>query len=329
MIRVIFGEDNFSVEERVRGIAESIGQPEVRDPNTSVFEGDSYSKDEMLGAASAVPFLADRRLVLVRGLLGRLDGGTRRRGRSAGRTPKGDWTQLADELAALPPTTELVFVDGPLRHNGVGLRSAGPQAQAERFPAKRGVELERWINERFTAQAARPSPGAVSRLAELVGGDLRTLDQEIRKLALYAVDRPVEARDVNLMVSRAGETNVFAAVDAVLERRTAVAVRLMHQLREEGASVQHLLFMLARQVRAALLVQELSGNGLPGEEIARRTGLNPGYPLRKTLEQSRRFPFEYLADVHRRLLAADLAFKSGTDERLGVELLVARLSSSR
>ena len=99
MIRVIFGEDDFSVEERVREIAESIGQPEVRDPNTSVFEGDSYSKDEVLGAASAIPFLADKRLVLVRGLLGRLDGGTSRRSRSTGRIPEGDWTHLGDQLA--------------------------------------------------------------------------------------------------------------------------------------------------------------------------------------------------------------------------------------
>ena len=117
MIRVIYGEDEFSVDERVRQIQESIGPQEVRAPNTTILEGDSYSLEQLLAAASAVPFLADRRMVIVRGLLGRLDGDQQRQRRGGGtgrrRLPKGDWSRLANGLSALPSTIRGWTRSGP------------------------------------------------------------------------------------------------------------------------------------------------------------------------------------------------------------------------
>ncbi len=333
MIRVLHGDDEFSIEERLAALREEAGPPEVVGPSTSVFEGDDYSREEMIGAASAVPFLADRRLVIVRGLLGRIDANSgRSRGRPPGNTlrlPKGDWDGLAEGLEALPPTTELIFIEGSLRRNGAGLRAAGGSARVEVFPARRGRDLEEWVRRRFDEVGQGAAPAAVRRLSDLVGGQMRLLDQEIRKLVLYAGDRQVQAGDVDLMVSPAREANIFAAVDAVLERRPAISLKLLYQLLEDGSSVQHILGMLARQVRMVIVAQDMISNGSNQDDIAQRIGAKAGsYPMRKTLDQARKFPLSYLADVHRRLLDADVAFKTGADERIGVELLVARISTA-
>ena len=329
MIRVLHGDDEFSIEERLAELRNEAGPPEVVGPSTSVFEGDGYSRDEMIGAASAVPFLADRRLVIVRGLLGRIDANS---GRSRGRTlklPRGDWDGLAEGLEALPPTTELIFVEGALRRNGAGLKAAGASARVETFPARRGRDLEEWVRRRFAEVGQGAAPAAVMRLSDLIGGQMRLLDQEIRKLVLYAGDRQVQAADVELMVSPAREANIFAAVDAVLERRPAISLKLLYQLLEDGSSVQYILGMLARQVRMVIVAQDMTGTGSSQDDIAQRIGTKAGsYPMRKTLEQARRFPPSYLADIHRRLLEADVAFKTGADERIGVELLVARISTA-
>ena len=317
MIRVLHGEDEFSIEERLAALRGEAGPPEVVGPSTSVFDGDGYSRDEMIGAASAVPFLADRRLVIVRGLLERIDANSgRSRGGSRGnalRLPRGDWDGLAEGLDALPPTTELIFVEGALRRNGAGLKAAGGSARVEVFPARRGRDLEEWVK----------------RLSDLIGGQMRLLDQEIRKLVLYAGDRRVDVADVDLMVSPAREANIFAAVDAVLERRPAISLKLLYQLLEDGRSVQYILGMLARQVRMVIVAQDMTRNGSSQDEIAQRIGTKAGsYPMRKTLDQARKFPPSYLAGIHRRLLEADVAFKTGADERIGVELLVARISTA-
>jgi len=88
--------------------------------------------------------------------------------------------------------------------------------------------------------------------------------------------------------------------------------------------------MLERQIRLVLIAQDLRLAGVSADAAARRLGMRAeSFPFRKTSEQARRFDFAFLSATLHRLLEADLAFKSGADERLGIELLVARLVTER
>jgi DNA polymerase-3 subunit delta len=332
MIRVLHGSDEFSVSERLIEIRAAAGPPEVMLPNTNVFEGDGYSKDELVGAASAIPFLADKRLVIVKGLLGRIEANSGRRSGQNLKVPKGDWAGLSDVIPTLPPSTELVFVEGELRKNGVGMKTVGSTATAEQFDVTRGQALDTWIAERFRAEGASAGPAAVQRLADLIGGQTRLLAQEIGKLALYVDGRPIETADIDLMVAPAREANIFAAVDAVLDSKPSEALRAIHQLLDEGNSIHYLLTMLARQTRMTLVAQDMMNSRAPEPNIAKRIGLRENsFPLRKTLQQARSHPHGYLAWIHRQLLEADVGFKTSSvgDERAAAELLVARLSTAR
>ena len=338
MIRVFHGQDEFSIEEAVARVRESVGPPEVRDPNTTVFEG-SFQMGALVAAASAMPFLADRRLVLVRGLLIRLDNNDKTLG--------DEWDSLPKRFEDIPATSEVLFVEvevesqsprpggrglrsesKKLKLGGRGLRAAGPRAEVREFQPPRGAALDAWVRDRFAVAGAQANGDAIARLAWLAGGNLRLLDQEVRKLALYAAGRPVTHQDVGLMVADAREESIFAAVDAILERKPGVAMRLLYSLLGGGATAAEIINMLARQVRLVLLARELHSASVPIEEMGRRIGVTNRFALEKTLRQAERFSPVYLASVHRRLLSADLAIKTGElDERLAVELLVARLAA--
>ena len=328
LIHVLHGADEFSIEEALRDLRDAVGSPDVREANTSVFEGAAISLGELMAAACSVPFLADRRVVIVRGLLTRLERPKGTKGFDA-RT----WDGLGDALQEMPSTTDVVFIDVSesrrgLQRNGPGLRAVGPEARVREFSVPRRERLQVWIRERAAAAGAQVRPDAVARLAWLVGGNLRMLDQELNKLALYAGDRPVTREDVDLMVSSAHEESVFAAVDAVLERRPGVATRALYMLLEDGTGVSSIINLLVRQVRLVLLARSLLESGVKDQsEIGTRIGLRQGFALDKTLRQARRFRTGYLADVHRKLLDADLASKTGRmEDRLSLEILVARLS---
>lgn len=337
-IRVIYGEDEYSVATRVRTLRSQAAGDGFEEANTSVFEGDRINVDELLAAAHAMPFLAERRVVIVKGLLGRIEGPPGGRRGGGGGSPGGgarvDVARLTEGLRDLPPTTELIFSDGPLRRNGAGLRAAGPQAQPEEHPRKRGADLTAWVARRFAELNARASPAAVALLAEFVGDNTRSLDQEIAKLATYAGAEPVQREHVELLVAPAREANVFAAVDAVLERRLANATRLLYQLLSAGQSVQSIMALIGGQVKRVLIAQELLETGVSADSdrdrMAARVGASPGYQLTKTIEQARRFRRDYLVETMRQLLKADLAIKRGEiEERLALELLVARLAGGR
>jgi len=158
---------------------------------------------------------------------------------------------------------------------------------------------------------------------------LRLLDSEVQKLALFAGEREVTQSDVDEIVGNAREASIFEAVDAALEKRPGVAMRLMYDLIEGGTTVGSIISMLARQVRLTMMAGTLRAKGIDQADIGKRAGINNRYALEKTLRQASRFGPAYLTSVHRKLLEADLAIKTGEqDERLALELLVGRLATA-
>ena len=341
MIRVLHGDDEFSISEAVRQFRASLGEG-AAESNTVEFEGRNFRPGEVEAAARTVPFLADRRLVLVRGLLRRLDtpnAGRQRGGSDAAQMSSTGWNTFGERLSGLPQSTELIFVDtfptgpgGRLKDKGAGLRTLQPAGPVDvtLFATPRGRAVQDWIRSRVMSEGVQASPSAIARLADLVGPNLRLLDQEIRKLSLFAGDRTIQPADVDLMVAPAREANIFAAVDAILERRPGLAMRALYQLLDDGASVQYILSMLSRQTRMLIIARHLREKGVEEQEIGNRIGLRAAFALRKTLEQAGRFSHDYLAAAHTGLSAADLSIKSGeVRERVALEMVVARLSGLR
>ena len=111
--------------------------------------------------------------------------------------------------------------------------------------------------------------------------------------------------------------------------RAGVGIRLIHQILNSGNPPSYVIAMIARQVRLLLLSKELRAQGIAPAEIGRRLSLS-SYPLRKTLEQERRFTAQQLTEFHHKLLEADLSMKTGaSDEQLALDMLIADLASTR
>ena len=339
MIYVIYGEDDFSKRERLEELRQEIGSPELLEANTTVLAGPGLKPRHLLEVCSAVPFLAERRLVIVEGLLEQFDAGRAggRDGRSASaKAALEEWQQAPATLAQIPPTTILVFLEDGLRRNNAVMREMATAAQLREFPLLGGAALERWIRQRIASRGATATPQAVRRLMELVGGNLWVLSNEIEKLALYAGgeaysggEAPIDDEAVGLLVASARETNIFRAVDSILQGRSAIAMRSILGLRQSGETVSYILIMVARQLRFILIAQELQAQRVAGPEMRGRLGLTADFQVREVEEEARCHSYERVAAMYRRLLETDLAIKRGElDEDLALETLVAELCAS-
>jgi DNA polymerase-3 subunit delta len=326
MIRVFHGDDDFSISEAVRRVRDSVGSADVRDANTSVFEG--YPQPEaVLAAAHAAPFLADRRAVIIHGLLTKVQKGDKRL--------KQQWDAFGEQLRDLPATTELVFADplpedkkGKLTPGGRWTRTSGPSAEVREFAQPRQSQLEAWVRERFDRSGGKASDEAVGRMVWLTGGDLRMLDREVAKLVVYCGEKRVEVGDVNDLVPEAREESLFAAVDAILERRVGQALRLMYAVVDSGSEARGLLDQVSRQTRNVIIARDLLDAGASTDRIGEAIGIRAGFALEKTVKQAGMFNAQYLASIHRKLLATDISIKTGNlDDRLAVEILVASIAS--
>jgi DNA polymerase-3 subunit delta len=171
------------------------------------------------------------------------------------------------------------------------------------------------------------SPAAARLLADLVGNNLWVLANELDKLAAYAQGRRIEGVDVKALVDQVRQVNIFALVDAVVERRAPVALRLLRQQVAAGAESGHVMHLVVRQYRLIIQAKELSLRGVTAQEIGQRLGIGSEFVLQRVLDQADRYSLSRLKTVYRRLLEADVAVKRGRyGEELALELLVHDLA---
>ena len=226
----------------------------------------------------------------------------------------------------MPPTSDLVFMEGQLQANNPVLKNVKAVAEVKEFGKMTANDLRGWVQKRVMDRNGSITTNAVQLLVDMIGMDLWALASEVEKLLLYATGRAIEIEDVEEMVVFVKEVSVFTVVDAVLEGNRVVAMRNLTKLLEGEATVPYLLSMLGRQVRMLLLAKELLQEKVPQGELGSRLGISSAYPLRKTLEQARRFTPQSLRVLHRGLLNTDVAIKTGAQgERLALEFLVAEM----
>lgn len=320
MFYVFQGEDTFSCSEALAELKAKMGDPALGDLNTAYLDGSTLALPELIHHCNTIPFMSDRRLVVVRGFLERLW--------KQGETDR--LAALVDYLPTLPETTRLVFVETvelPARHPVIELAAGGDGGFVKTFSLPQGRELERWIRERVKAAGGSISPAAVGALSMYVGNDLYQLAQEIAKLVDYTGGkRAIEEKDVQLLTSHAREGSVFDMVDALGRRDGRTAGRIYHQLLDMGEHPLMLLSMIVRQFRLMIQVKELAPRLLTPEAIARELGQNP-YPVKKIMQQARSLTMPQLRAIYHRLLEADVEIKTGqTEATLALDLLIAELS---
>ncbi len=336
MFYIFHGEDEFGCAEelaRLRGDLAG-GDPAMAELNTSVLDGKGLTLGELRHVCDAIPFMADRRLVIVRGLLSRLASSRRSGDQAETEEEQPAWKkafreELADYLPKLAPTTRLIFVESKAlqaSHPILKLAEREETGYIKSFPRPKDRDLPGWIQRRARSKKGAISHEATSMLAELVGDDLRLLDQEIEKLLIYADGRQVTAQDVRELVSRARELSIFELVDCVGHRQTERALLLLHQLIEDGTEPLYLLAMLARQVRILIQVKELQSEGMTEREIATSLKLHP-FVVQKGWAQAQNFRMAQLEAAHQRLVETDWAIKTGQSEDvLALDVLIAGLT---
>jgi DNA polymerase-3 subunit delta len=328
MFYILYGQDDFSLNQAVEKIKADLGDREMVATNTTSLEGQHLTLSELRNKCDTAPFLSSHRLVIVDGLLGRFEvkQGRPRSGKGKSRNGLGEWEGLASYIEQIPETTVLVLVDEEVKGHNPLLKKLSPVAEVRVFPLLRGKDLKAWIRQRVRKDGGDITPQAVNLLAELIGGDLWAMDGEIQKLLLYSQGRSIKEDDVRQLVSHVQEANIFALVDAVAEGRTEIAQRILHRLYHEGVAPTYILAMITRQFRLIAQAKDL-GKGLSRLQIQDRLGLKSSYSLEKTLSQARLYDFGSVQRAYDKLLETDLAIKTGKySDKLALELLVTELA---
>ncbi|MDE0744574.1 MAG: DNA polymerase III subunit delta [SAR202 cluster bacterium] len=316
MITVLEGKDEYRLSERVSEFRLTVTPPEMSDINTTRLDGNIVTIEELLTSLTTVPFMADRRLAIVEGLLNRLGGSKK---------DLGEWLNFPDLLKDLPPTANLLLIERePIPSNKL-LSTILRLGQVEKFSPLRHRDLLDWINTRCSKLGLDIERTAVALIADSVGSELRLIDSELNKIKTYSRGRLITREDITLMVPYVRQQNVFRVVDSVIEGRTRDALNASSMLIELGESPSGIVRMIERQLRFLILAKHLLSRKIPTGDIGKHINLS-GYPLQKTLEMERKISQARIMSMHDNLLKSNIRVREGKlTEQESFDLLISEL----
>ncbi len=308
-VYLFYGDDHASRAAyiaRLRGrLAERSGE-EWAALNYQRLSPDTHSLDDLRAAVLAVPLFVHRRLIHAVDPLGwARDARARQR-----------FLAVLDQV---PQSTALVLDIGQRLDEGrrgkpphwllAWARERGPgHVYLKALLAPRdAADMARWLYKAAHEAGAQLTPEAAQALAAAIGPDtLRGLN-EVRKLALYAGERPITAEDVAALVEGEWAPDLFRWLDLVGAGQHAAAWRYLARLREthDAAFVWN---MLLRHFRLLLVLRDAHDQGANLKAVAREWGI-PGFALPRYQQQMARFSAAALQDLYHRLYRLESRFR--------------------
>jgi DNA polymerase-3 subunit delta len=326
LFHILYGDDDFSSREALEGIKNGLGDAETLACSMTLFDGDKVKLSELIGACITVPFMTPHRVVIVKGLLGRLQQAGAKTGKRKAKTDGDDWQLLAQYAQEMPPTTVLIMHEGQIRKDGAVFKKLKGLAEIRDFPLIRGGQLISWIYDRAGQCGGSITSAAASQLADYIGSNLWVLASEIEKLCLYKQGAQITDTDVTELVSYIRESNVFAVIDSLINRQRSPVVKLLHRLLGDGAAPAYLLFMITRQYRLMVQAKDMSTSKAPVGEIGGKLGIRSDWALRKLLDQSRKYSMARLEADYHKILDTDISIKTGRyNAELALDMLIMDL----
>ncbi|MCY3915487.1 MAG: hypothetical protein OXG49_05685 [Chloroflexi bacterium] len=342
---ILHGDDSISREAALARMREAMD--EDGGLNRAEFDGAQASAAEVLAAVRSLPFLAEKRLVIVKGMISQV---TRK---GAGRA---EADRLIAELPGLPVSARLVFNETEPLESGNRLLKAAQEMEngyVRYFSAPEN--LRDWLRLRAQAYGAEINPRAAAAISDLLSYDehsrqargrnaarrraamqaralaLRAADNELHKLVCYVDgEREIGEEDVAALTPYVPQANVFEMVDALANGNGGRALELISQsLHDDPSDPGFRLFaLIARQFRLLSMTRDhLDRGGGQGGAIAQAVGVSP-FVAGKLAAQSRRFKAAQLDAIIKRLQRYDQEMKTGRiAPRLALDLLVTSLAS--
>ena len=306
-VYVLFGQDAFLCDAHRREIIQlALGDA---DPQVCLSTLDATAElAEVLDELRTLPFLAPRRVVIVRdadAFVGAYRGQLEDYLRSPTQT-----ATLVLMVSSWPKTTRLFKL---VQQIGQAIDCNTPQ---------RGVQ--QWLARSAGKRGKKMAPDAAELLVAWLGNDLAVLHEELEKLVLYVGQRDsITAEDVSALVTATAGAGAFALNDALVAGNAQAGLAALDGMLTARGEEFRVLGMIASHLRRALRAQQLAAAGKPPEGV-----LNPKMPYRAKnafLAMLRRRPLAALQADFRRLIRADLGMKSGLEPKATLQELVVEL----
>ena len=316
MITLIHGGESYLVDRATRDLLQPLRTGLTLEFNYEDIQAETLSADAFAEKAGTLPFIDATRVLVLRdwGLL-------------AGKKDKGAGAERAAAyMEGTPDTTHLVLVAHVLVAPGnpiyktVAAMERDKRARIQRYEPPRRSDRAGWVRKLAEERGLTITPSAVRLLLERSQPDLRLLDQEIVKLALYSSPSTrIDEGAVRVLVSDSREEEIFALTDSLGSGRPGEVAGVLQSLLDAGREPTWLLYTLVSHWRRLLQARAVRDRGGTLADLQARLTDHP-FVVEKAYRQANDYTATELDRGFHALLRIEEQIKLGElDARLAVE----------
>ena len=309
-IYLIYGAEDFLRKEYRERLKRALS-PEEDSMNYSYYEGKDISVGEIIDLAETMPFLAERRTIIIEN------------------SPffKGDGEKMAEYLNSVPDTTYFVFVEETVDKRSKMYKSVKQNGSIVEVSITED-KLITWILQLLKKDNKKITTNTMHYLLEKIGTNMETIRQEVEKLICYCYDKEViTEEDIDAVCTTQMNNQIFEMLDAMANKRQKAALQMYYNLLALREPPMKILYLIGRQFNLLMQTKMLKQRGYGDRVIAEKIGVPP-FAGTKYVNQASKFKMEDLKKAVEECVEADETVKNGSrNDRLSVELLIIKYSN--
>lgn len=317
MIIFIYGEDTFRSRHYLKN--QIVHFKQTRDPQgyNVVFLDGKKEEERIVSEIMAVPFLAERRMIVVENMLS-----------------SSDKEVLAEIITRVknntfPESNVIVFWQGEALGKTREVKELKEllvkQKYSQEFVVLKGQQLKAWAEQELYKRGGSIEPEALTCLFESCGEDTWLMNSTIDQLVAFARGSMITVAMVESIIDKKNTTTIFDLVEAIVGQNHKRSYELLLQERVKGGE-EGMLGMLIWQVRILLEMRDVfeREEAIQSDIMAKQIGVHP-FVVKKNWSVMKRYSLSALKRAYQALLEIDIKTKTGlVSQSVLIDLFVAR-----
>jgi len=288
MVVALTGPNHYLLKRRLDELASGFIK-EHSELAVEKIDAEETEPQAVLDAVQGLPFLAARKLVIVRN-------------GSANKSLSGQIEQIINSAG---DSTDLILYEPDLDKRSAYYKVLKSKSQLEEYSELDTRALAGWVAEEARRLGGEISPAVAGYLVERIGPNQQQLASELDKLIVY--EPKITREHVDLLTEKTPQSRVFDLLDAAFGGNKKKALQLYEEQRAQKVEPQAIMAMIAWQLKL-LALAKLAGNK-SAQKIAADAGVSP-WPVQKAQNLARRIDGRQLRAMVAE--AADIDHKSKT-----------------
>lgn len=287
MITTFTGANSLTLQRALRARIDTF-VAEQGDLALERLDGQEVSPDRIDEALTSLPFLATKKLVVLR---------------SPG-TNKPFLEKFEQLLGNIAETTDVIIVEPKLDKRLAYYKWLKKYSEFQEFTEMDAGGLARWIVDQAAAQGGTISASDARYLIERVGVNQQLVSTDLDKLLLY--NKHVTRTTIDVLTDATPQSTIFELLEAAFAGHSQRALALYKEQRALKVEPQQILAMLSWQLHVLAICKAAGERS--AETIASDAKMSP-FVVRKSLATARKIPVAQLRKLVSDLLQIDVKSK--------------------